>query len=85
MTRNLSRRVELLFPVEDMVIAERILLTLKLYMTDNQKSWQLCSDGQYVKSQVNEMQVNAQEILKNLIYTDNKTFITKLKNILERE
>lgn len=85
MTRNLSRRVELLFPVEDMVIAERILLTLKLYMTDNQKSWQLCSDGQYVKSQVNEKRVNAQEILKNLIYTDNKTFITKLKNILERE
>lgn len=85
MTRNLSRRVELLFPVEDPIIAERILLTLKLYLADNQKSWLLSSEGHYFKNLSPENRINAQEILKNLVYTDNKSCITKLRNLLERE
>jgi len=82
MTRNLSRRVELLFPIEDPVIAERVQLTLKLYLADNQKAWQLEPDGSYVKKQITGKSIKAQEVLKNLEYTSNKECIAKLKVII---
>lgn len=85
MTRNLSRRVELLFPVEDAVIAERIILTLMLYLADNQKSWRLDVDGNYAKVKIDGKPINVQEILKALVYTDDKTYNSKLKTLLERE
>jgi polyphosphate kinase len=47
MPRNLDRRVELLVPVEDAVLKDRLLLTLKTYFKDNVKSRRLLSDGRY--------------------------------------
>lgn len=85
MTRNLSRRVEILFPIEDPLIAERIILTLKLYFADNQKLWHLGQDGLYQKKQSNKKPIHAQEILKSITYTSNKEYNDKLKAILERE
>lgn len=85
MTRNLSRRVELLFPVEDAIIAERIILTLLLYLADNQKSWRLDGDGNYSKVKLDGKPINVQEILKALVYTDDKSYNSKLKTLLERE
>ncbi|HAS74479.1 MAG TPA: polyphosphate kinase 1 [Clostridiales bacterium UBA8960] len=85
MTRNLSRRVELLFPIEDPVIAERILLTLKLYFADNQKSWRLGQDGLYVKKSANKKPIHAQDVLKSITYTTNKEYNDKMKAIIERE
>ncbi len=90
MTRNLSRRVELLFPIEDSEIATRIKLTLKLYLADNQKSWMLGEDGNYTRKMDRESNalmkpIKAQEILKTLDYTTNKEFNDKLKSILERK
>lgn len=90
MTRNLSRRVELLFPIEDTEIASRIKLTLKLYLADNQKSWILGEDGNYTRKMDRESNalmkpIKAQEILKTLDYTTNKEFNDKLKSILERK
>ena len=82
MTRNLSRRVELLFPIEDQYIAERIQLTLKLYLADNEKAWRLESDGSYVKKQTFDKAINAQDILKNLEYSSIKEYISKLKVII---
>jgi polyphosphate kinase len=47
MPRNLDRRVELLVPVEDPVLKDRLLFTLKTYFKDNVKSRRLLSDGSY--------------------------------------
>lgn len=47
MPRNLDRRVELLVPVEDPVLKDRLLLTLKMYFKDNVKSRRLLPDGRY--------------------------------------
>ena len=47
MPRNLDRRVELLVPVEDPVLKDRLLLTLKTYFKDNVKSRRLLPDGRY--------------------------------------
>ena len=46
MPRNLDRRVELLVPVEDRALKDRLLLTLKTYFKDNVKSRRLLPDGQ---------------------------------------
>lgn len=79
MTRNLDRRVELLFPVEDKIIAKRIEKTLELYLKDNQKSWTLLSDGNYEKkSSKTKSALKAQDLLKSLQYNDNEEFIKKV-------
>ena len=50
MPRNLDRRVELLFPVEDNVCRQRILEILKIEMEDTMRSHILQSDGTYHKA-----------------------------------
>ncbi len=47
MPRNLDRRVELLVPVEDAVLKDRLLLTLKTYFKDNVKGRRLLPDGRF--------------------------------------
>ncbi|MDA1106838.1 MAG: polyphosphate kinase 1 [Proteobacteria bacterium] len=48
MTRNLFRRVEACFPVEDKRLAARLLNEgLQPYLADNSQTWQLRSDGTY--------------------------------------
>jgi len=47
MERNLNQRVETCFPVLQPELAERITKELKLYLSDNSRSWQLQTDGSY--------------------------------------
>lgn len=47
MTRNLEKRIELLIPVLDAQCHEKLLKTLTIYFTDNQKAHILCPDGTY--------------------------------------
>ncbi len=47
MVRNLEKRVELLFPVEDPDLRKRILRMLELHMQDNSNAFELHSDGSY--------------------------------------
>lgn len=47
MTRNLDRRVELLFPVEDDSIKKTVKAILGVYLKDNLKARELRSDGTY--------------------------------------
>lgn len=82
MTRNLSRRVELLFPIEDQTIAERIQVILKLYLADNAKAWNLTSEGNYVKKLAGDKIISAQDILKNMEYSSQKEYLSKLKVII---
>ncbi len=62
MPRNLNRRVELLFPIENNSIKNRILSILEIMLRDNQKSREMKSNGQYFKVYSNEENIlNSQE------------------------
>lgn len=65
MTRNLVHRLEILFPILDPRIRKRILHYLELYLSDNQNSHQLHSDGSWTKRKPgrNHPKIRAQEIL----------------------
>lgn len=54
MTRNLSRRVEVLFPVRDTNIARRISELLKSYWADNVSSREMLPDCTYVRRRVED-------------------------------
>ncbi len=79
MTRNLDRRIELMFPIEEELMKKRIILTLELYLKDNQKSWLLKEDGLYERiKEISKKDISAHEILKSLQYNDDNEFINKL-------
>ncbi len=64
MPRNLDRRVELMFPVEQPAHMKRLRELLKLQWRDNVKSSELHSDGHYTRvAKANEERVDAQEAL----------------------
>ena len=47
MQRNLSKRLELLFPVIDPNHRRRLIEVLQTYFADNVKAWRLLGDGRY--------------------------------------
>ena len=49
MSRNMHRRVEILFPILELELREKLLEILENYWSDNTKSWILNSDGNYEK------------------------------------
>jgi polyphosphate kinase len=49
MERNLFRRVETCFPIEEKELRERIMKELDLYLNDNTQAWILQSDGSYLR------------------------------------
>ena len=51
MTRNLSRRVEAITPVEDPKIAQQLQEILGVMLADNRQGWELQSDGSYIQRQ----------------------------------
>ncbi len=65
MPRNLDRRVELLFPVRDERIQERILRMMALQKQDTAKAWLLKPDGAYerISPKEGEECFNSQEAL----------------------
>nr|MCR5303021.1 RNA degradosome polyphosphate kinase [Lachnospiraceae bacterium] len=50
MPRNLDRRVEIMFPVEDEELRSRIMEVLEVELADNVKAHALTSTGKYVKA-----------------------------------
>ncbi len=66
MTRNLSRRVEVLFPIEDRRLVRHLRdKVLELYLHDNVKAREMLVDGTYVRkpAAIDEPALNAQEEL----------------------
>ena len=62
MPRNLDRRVEIMFPVEDETLMEQILHVLKVQFQDNVKAHILMPDGTYEKpDKRGKILVNSQE------------------------
>ncbi|MGK7881745.1 MAG: polyphosphate kinase 1 [Crocosphaera sp.] len=51
MTRNLSRRVEAITPVENPKIAQQLQEILGIMLADNRQAWELQSDGSYIQRQ----------------------------------
>lgn len=49
MTRNLHKRVELMFPIENHDNREKLIKLLNIYWKDNSKSWRLLPNGSYQK------------------------------------
>ena len=65
MPRNLERRVELMFPVEQPDLSRRLVRILELYFADNCHSYELQPDGRYRKRQQgSRAAVHAQEALR---------------------
>ena len=68
--RNLLRRVETCFPILDKELAQRVFQEeLECYLKDNSQAWQLDSEGNYHKIQVEEGQpaFSAQQFLLNTL------------------
>ena len=61
MTRNTIHRVEAAIPVLDPDLKARVLEMFDILMADNVKARIQMADGQYVRAQAGEVQVNAQE------------------------
>ena len=62
MPRNLDRRIELLFPVEEKRHKNRLMETLKLHLADNRKARIMNSSGSYSKVNVRSKElINSQE------------------------
>ena len=56
MERNLDRRVEAGFPIEDRKLRQRIRRELDLYLADNSTAWQLHEDGSYTRVHAADLQ-----------------------------
>ncbi len=63
MDRNLFRRVEMAFPVENKKLRDRIIEELNLYLSDNTQAWLLKQDGQYELLTGGEESCSAQQAL----------------------
>ena len=57
MTRNLHKRVELMFPILDPIMKKELKNLLEMYWADNTKSWRLLEDGSYEKIEPKEGEV----------------------------
>lgn len=64
MPRNLERRVELMFPVEQPDLRRRLVKILELYFADNCHSYELQPDGRYRARQPERRAVHAQALLQ---------------------
>ena len=63
MKRNLSERVELLFPIEDPQIIARVKSILDIMLKDNRKAYVMMSNGNYRRTYRRGAAVNSQEQL----------------------
>ena len=61
MTRNLEKRLEIIFPVTDAAVRRRLVRILKTYFSDNVKARRLLSDGTYEPVVRKGAKVRAQE------------------------
>lgn len=63
MTRNMTKRVEIEFPILDQDIENRIVDILELQLADTMKARELQYNGDYVRPNRTDSRINSQEIL----------------------
>lgn len=66
MERNLNRRVEVCFPVEQPELAARVIQELELYLNDGRQRWELTPEGVYVQVYSPEHPAAQLELLRGL-------------------
>jgi len=81
MSRNLDRRIELMFPVVDPDNEERIRLTFELLWRDDTKTRIMNKAGEY--ELLDGATLHAHEILKHLQYQDVVDFNRQIKELLD--
>ncbi len=76
MPRNLERRVEILFPIENEELKKKAWHILDLELRDTEKAHIMNDKGEYVKTVVSEdvPRINSQKILCEEAYAEAKTF-----------
>ena len=62
MPRNLERRVEILFPIEQGELKRKVYHILDMELKDNVKSHTLLPDGTYIKEKSKKEKINSQDI-----------------------
>jgi len=69
MPRNLDRRIELMTPIHESALADRIKQILTLQLADNVLRWELRNDGTYreVEAEPGSRIVNSQELLEKYV------------------
>ena len=77
MPRNLERRVELMTPIYEEELANKLFSIIKIQSEDNTKAYELKSDGEYIKLKAsdNENSINSQKMLEE--HTDTMYFSLK--------
>ncbi len=92
MPRNLERRLELMTPIYDESLSQKLFETLELQLKDTALSWRLIEDGNYKRVKSDRV-IDSQEVMEsytNKIYKmlskdKEKKTIRKLANKLIRE
>ena len=92
MPRNLERRLELMTPIYDESLSQKLFETLELQLKDTALSWKLLEDGSYKKIK-SDRYIDSQEVMEsyiNKIYKmlskdKEKKTIRKLANKLIKE
>ncbi len=67
MPRNLDKRVELLIPVTEKKLKNRITTWIELHLSDNLRSWTLTGNGTWKETPVNGKRIRSQEEIYKLI------------------
>lgn len=72
MERNMFRRVEVCFPIENPGLRQRIIEDLRWYLKDNSNAWLMDSDGTYHRAQPGKKEplFSAQDALLNAFSED---------------
>ncbi|MCB2342263.1 RNA degradosome polyphosphate kinase [Clostridium estertheticum] len=84
MTRNLDRRVELLFPIEDQQARERIKEILYISLSDTIKARILTKDGIYTRiDRRGKEQINSQEEFYNFVLNKDDKIKEKMHSMKE--
>jgi len=64
MPRNFDRRVEVVVPIEDQRLRERVFSLLETQLADNRQAWDMLADGTYVQRKPgNDAVTSVHEIL----------------------
>lgn len=61
MPRNLDKRVELMFPIEDALLKKRVICSLQDELHDNRKAWEMKKSGKYRRVKRELPALNSQE------------------------
>lgn len=63
MGRNLFKRVETCFPIENKKLRDRVIRELGYYLKDNAQAWLLQQDGSYIRAESDDGLLSAQQTL----------------------